>query len=933
MAALGSLLVQNQIVGVKQIEQALQHQVIHGGSLETNVLELGLVGEEVLAEYAARSRGMPVLLRELLNVPNQRAIKMLPWSAVEKSRILPIRLEDTRMIIAADEEPHSEDLEEIAFAINVRFDAYYVHEFRLAMGLNRHYGLPMSPRMVALQRRYEPDFEVDQPPTVRPPSSVPGLFSARPAGNEASSGSEVGTGRIVTIGPPSDPEKITTPSSEAAREPHAAAEVLTPGQKSGSAFENRERIRRTAELYREKVRRQRSSASPMDGEVHDRPEPGDASAHDLVGHSEGEPAVLVSLAEARERLDDAKSRDEILDVVMDFARQSFEFLVLLVVHGKMAQGRTAVWGRRETQRIDHLAIPLDQGGMFETAFETKSLYLGPPGTAEADQDALKRMGRAGLRNCAILPIFIRHRVIMLLYGDGGQSGVLAEEVSSLSRFCRYVSEAFERLLISRKQSSAPVESGRGEPGKKREPLSFVAKLEAQISESAARESKTNGHKEKNSSSAGRYHVKGDEVAEKDRSSLVDELGPRRKSRKPAAQRRPSIVDLERSGHIGPPGFRDPVGGDEDLRRTRDFAEFSKGASQDEPLDLASEVSAEPEGEARLVTRQRGLAAQQGKAPSKAPVKAAAVVNVGGGPPKGRSVIVEMREEIERLIERILSPGSFDEAAAELLMGIGDDALAGLVPHFPGPLKYDRYQLGAKLPRVSFHGPLLKLLVRLGPRVTPHVQPLLESLDSDVRFYATFLFSEITAPELLPALTKRLFDPDRQVRALAADVIRQYARFPEFRWAVRNLVRVLDATESKVEEKRLAAFALGELKVAEALRPLARMLGSADQGLVQAAHKALVKISFNDFGFSERRWLAWLDANNDRHRLEWAIASLEHPADRIRFAATAELRKTVGVEVEWPDQPTDARQMLSAKKQCESWWRKEGAAFHLIEGNE
>ena len=54
MSTLGSLLVQDRVVGVTEIEQALQHQVIYGGYLSTNLLELGLVPGRAFLHGKAR---------------------------------------------------------------------------------------------------------------------------------------------------------------------------------------------------------------------------------------------------------------------------------------------------------------------------------------------------------------------------------------------------------------------------------------------------------------------------------------------------------------------------------------------------------------------------------------------------------------------------------------------------------------------------------------------------------------------------------------------------------------------------------------------------------------------------------------------------------------------------------------------------------------
>src|ERR1041384_5792122 len=61
---LSSLLVRDGLVGVKRMEKAFQRQVIYGGSLDTILLEMGLVPEERLTQYLALASGLPPAARD-----------------------------------------------------------------------------------------------------------------------------------------------------------------------------------------------------------------------------------------------------------------------------------------------------------------------------------------------------------------------------------------------------------------------------------------------------------------------------------------------------------------------------------------------------------------------------------------------------------------------------------------------------------------------------------------------------------------------------------------------------------------------------------------------------------------------------------------------------------------------------------------------------
>ena len=101
MSALSSLLVQDQVLSVTHVEQALQRQVIFGGDLATNLLELGQVDEVVLVEYLGRVLRLPVYPAEYLMSVDPAVLKMMPWKVATEHRIVPVKVHGDRMVVAA----------------------------------------------------------------------------------------------------------------------------------------------------------------------------------------------------------------------------------------------------------------------------------------------------------------------------------------------------------------------------------------------------------------------------------------------------------------------------------------------------------------------------------------------------------------------------------------------------------------------------------------------------------------------------------------------------------------------------------------------------------------------------------------------------------------------------------------------------------------
>ena len=834
MTTLGSLLVQNRIVGVIEIEKALQRQVIVGGDLATNLLELGLVEESALAKHAAAAFGIPPLERSLADAPDEAAVKMMPWAAADEHKVVPMRIDGDKMILAVSSPLPENALAEVGFLLGVEFVQRFVLEFRLALLLNRCFGIPVSKRFVTLRNRLAPEIVLDAPPLVPPPGQD-ALMSAANAPKKPS--------MHPTVPADSDYLISAIKASEGTLMPESASDSPSPGPDLFSA----------------------ATRVPKESPV-------------------GRPSLMpMNLEEVKSKLLQAVHRDEILDIFMEAANSVFDYALLFVIQGTDAVAHSMVDAEGNIRRTSHPVVPLEMGGMFQTAFNTGSFYLGMPGKSSEDELIFQEMRRSRPKNCAILPVSLRGRIILMLYGDRGDRGVRAEKISELMQLTRLTAEAFERLLLEKKYGKYRTAASRmpSRPG----------------------------------------HAAFSQVPEREGAGLEKSAGLYR------------FVTADNPGKVAVPAANsDHAGPESDLgamstEPTSASLDEKDGSDASVPMAEVSLPLKSKKPPAQLVI---GDSPDQGEDISAKKVEAAKIVTLTAAE-TSRSVMVNMSEEIDRLVTRILdSVKRFDQAALDVLLGMGEDAVKKLVEHFPGPLVCDRYQDTDKLPRVDRHGPLLKALIAFGKVVIPHVLPLLESRDTDIRFYATFLFSELKYPEALDGLTARLFDSDRQIRGIAVDVIRGFSGHPEYRWTVDRIIEALESPARDIDAKRIAAATLGDLGEPGGAEALIGMLDSVDDKLVRATRRALTKITFFDHGFSRRRWEEWHRIYNNKTRIEWALEGLGNEEDTIRRAAWLFLRPRVEEVVETgPDGPVTYRDYKEIQDRLKRWWRDEGRDLHRI----
>ena len=90
MSALTSLLVRDDAVSVRQIEEAVSRQVVDGGELDTALLELGALPENQLAAYRAASEGAQPATRADVMGASSATRSLLPSTLAFDFEISPI---------------------------------------------------------------------------------------------------------------------------------------------------------------------------------------------------------------------------------------------------------------------------------------------------------------------------------------------------------------------------------------------------------------------------------------------------------------------------------------------------------------------------------------------------------------------------------------------------------------------------------------------------------------------------------------------------------------------------------------------------------------------------------------------------------------------------------------------------------------------------
>jgi hypothetical protein len=186
---LGTLLLRNATIGLSQLEAALRNQVLYGGRLGTNLVELGHLDLEQLSAHLGELTGLPVATPTLLDAADRGLVERLGADDAHRLRAVPLgHLGEGGSVAVALVDPKDRGVvEEVAARLGSPVTPYVVPELRALYYLEKHFGLPRRPRFVR-PGQAEPEPEGAERRRSQPAHGValPPAFSVEPRRKRAS---------------------------------------------------------------------------------------------------------------------------------------------------------------------------------------------------------------------------------------------------------------------------------------------------------------------------------------------------------------------------------------------------------------------------------------------------------------------------------------------------------------------------------------------------------------------------------------------------------------------------------------------------------------------------------------------------------------------------------------------------------------------------
>ncbi len=478
---IGEMLVGQGRLTRTQLDEALTIQGQLGGRLGTNLLELGSLDEDTLLEALGEQRSTRTASGLELRHAPASVVRLIPAKLAERYGVVPFHLKGRTLSVASRDPGEALKEDEIGFLTSCLVRTCVALEFRLSEALEKFYRVPCPTRQQALAARLGRGGKRGRRSTTTVPAAPAG--SVRAKGGESSGLSPRPDPRASDRQRPASPQNtVTTSASVTAASPAPVRKPPPPQPLYIELDEEDAALLRSSNsedspqpaaedsagypkpsplpwLAREAANRAEvgpPAIKPLDpepaaGNQAVSSPPAREAATDLASRRpETSPGLEASLEKASRELQHVEIRDDIADVLLAFCEPYFRRRVLLAARG----GRIVGW-RGEGEGIDpaqvrEIQISSREPSVFFGLRSPDSFWLGALPTLDANYELAEGLGGDFPRDCLVLPVALRSRVVSYLYGDNRDGSVSGAPLAELRRLVGKAGLAFEVYLLKNK---------------------------------------------------------------------------------------------------------------------------------------------------------------------------------------------------------------------------------------------------------------------------------------------------------------------------------------------------------------------------------------------------------------------------------------------------------------------------------------------------
>jgi hypothetical protein len=393
---LGKLLLEEKLLTQPQLEEGLENQVVYGGRLGTNLVELGFIKEPDLARVLGRQHNLPFSAGEM--VPDPAAIALADAAFYDDKDVMPMRVDATKLTVAIMHPNQIEAIDALGFKSGKRVVQVVIPEFRMSQLLRKH------------AKAFRPMRPIDMN-TLRP--------------SKTSNANDPKPGDVADLINEGDFASLYAQAAIADEEGVIEGAVIEDdGPVVGGT------------LLPDSVAPQPSRPAP--------PPPAPRQPE----------LAAVSFPEAQKLLQQSQGREDIATTVLRFAKGKFKRALLLSVRGDLVTGWRGMGQGVTQQGVMRIGVSLKEDNSLKMVRDLRSHFIGPMKRTPGMAVFYKMLGGGYPTTAVMMPLLVRGKPVHILYVDNGPDQMTPPDIGELLIVSQGVSRSYDTLIKARQSAKA-----------------------------------------------------------------------------------------------------------------------------------------------------------------------------------------------------------------------------------------------------------------------------------------------------------------------------------------------------------------------------------------------------------------------------------------------------------------------------------------------
>lgn len=505
---LGEVLIETGTVSQREMAEALRSQRIFGGTLGTHLLQLGFIDEQALAGALGQMHGVAVADRQdLVGAPDD-VVGLLSPDFIHKHSVLPFRVRGDDLLLAMRNPADADVIREASFLSGHNVVPHLALEAVMRVELPRRVPDGASETGASASRSNQPvrgqdlpaenaaEKKAAQPPAVKPPSpklpsaglrtqdiEIPTTLiaaaQAKQAASEAAGAQHqavtTAESRSETVNQPASMTSATAPAAPdqtaetaenfdtaAAARPAAGAAVAALTTATTAATTQRGPLSPTGPMSPPSPPSPTSPPEPPMSPSSSTAVASERLEQDVMqaqmsaatGPIEAEPESEtpveseLDLEQIGRSLGNARDRDGVLDVALMAICRLMPRAAVFAVRKDQA----ILWKsfNMPKARAGETAVNLTRSSALAAVRERASFQYGPLANTPENKKLFANFGGDAPKVALVVPVEIRNRAVVVLYGDSEDESRPSPDFSRLGRLASLITMALEAVILRAK---------------------------------------------------------------------------------------------------------------------------------------------------------------------------------------------------------------------------------------------------------------------------------------------------------------------------------------------------------------------------------------------------------------------------------------------------------------------------------------------------